>query len=156
VQEPERPEPLLAPEPIASEGALAESERPAAVPTSIELFAKTGVAPEPLYTGSISPSLSRTAEQATTSLPAADRSPVPLTTEEATAEGQPMDVGAPRSGELVDLNTAGPEALNSLGIGLVGRQVVASRPYDRPEDLVAKRVLTRKDFDLIRARVTAR
>src|SRR4051812_25423169 len=155
VQEPERGEPLLVPKPIGSEGDLAESERPAAVPTSIELFAKTGVAAEPLYTGSISLSLSRTAEQTTRSQPAAGPPPVPLTTEES-AEGQLPNIEAPRSGDLVDLNTAGPEALNRLGVGLVGRQVVANRPYDHPEDLVTKRVLTRKDFDLIRAKVTAR
>jgi hypothetical protein len=59
-------------------------------------------------------------------------------------------------GNLVDLNTASAGTLDSLGIGLVGRRLVENRPYTRPEDILTKRVLTRKDFDLIRSKVTAR
>jgi DNA uptake protein ComE-like DNA-binding protein len=58
--------------------------------------------------------------------------------------------------DLVDLNTASVEKLSSLGIGLVGRRLVENRPYARPEDLLTKRVLTRKDFEQIRSKVTAR
>jgi hypothetical protein len=130
---------------------------PVAVPNSTHLFGETGVKAGPLYTGSISSNLTSIAEkQATTSLLPADDSPSPLTAEEAPAYGQLPSVRAPTNAHLVDLNTAGPEVLNGLGIGLVARQVVANRPYDRPEDLLAKRVLTRKDFDLIRAKVRAR
>lgn len=156
-QEPERTEPLLVPQPIASEPSLALSEAPVGVPNSTHLFGETGLKPEPLYTGSISSGFTSTPEQqATTSLLPADESPSPLTAEEAPADGQPPSVRAPTDADLVDLNTAGPEALNGLGIGLVARQVVANRPYDSPEDLLARRVLTRKDFDRIRGKVTAR
>jgi DNA uptake protein ComE-like DNA-binding protein len=57
---------------------------------------------------------------------------------------------------LVDLNTASVGTLNALGIGLVGRRVVANRPYAQTDDLLLKRILTRKDFEQIRTKVTAR
>jgi hypothetical protein len=68
----------------------------------------------------------------------------------------PNDHGPLTGEDLVNLNTAAAGALDSLGIGLVGRRVVQSRPYARPGDLLTKRVLTRKDFELIRSKVTAR
>jgi DNA uptake protein ComE-like DNA-binding protein len=65
----------------------------------------------------------------------------------------PTDEG-PTSGDLVDLNTAPAGTLDSLGIGLIGRRVVENRPYAGPQDLLTKRVLTRKDFEQIRSKVT--
>lgn len=56
----------------------------------------------------------------------------------------------------VDLNTATLEQLNGLGAGMIGRTIIANRPYTAPEDLVARRVLTRRDYEMIRPRVAAR
>ena len=61
--------------------------------------------------------------------------------------------GVPRADEgLVDLNSASVEDLNRLGAGMIGRRIVGGRPYSSPEDLVSRRVLTRADFDRIKAR----
>ena len=56
----------------------------------------------------------------------------------------------------VDLNTATLEQLNGLGAGMIGRTIIANRPYTAPEDLVARRVLTRRDYETIRSRIAAR
>ncbi|GJE27351.1 ComEA family DNA-binding protein [Methylobacterium organophilum] len=56
----------------------------------------------------------------------------------------------------VDLNTASVEQLNGLGAGMIGRVIVAGRPYASPDDLVTRRILTRRDFETIRPHVTVR
>jgi DNA uptake protein ComE-like DNA-binding protein len=58
-----------------------------------------------------------------------------------------------QEGGSVDLNTGSVEDLNRLGAGMIGRRIVGGRPYASPEDLVNRRVLTRKDFDRIKAQI---
>ena len=59
--------------------------------------------------------------------------------------------------ELVDLNTASVEQLNSLrGGGRIGRAIIRGRPYASAEDLIKKRVLTRAAYDAIKDQVTVR
>ena len=55
----------------------------------------------------------------------------------------------------VDLNTASVAELNGLGGGMIGRAIVAGRPYRSAEDLLAKRVLTRGTFAQIKGQVSA-
>lgn len=68
----------------------------------------------------------------------------------------PAPAEAPAVGEGVDLNTAPLEALNALGAGMIGKTIIANRPYAAPEDLVTRRVLKRQDFETIRPRVVVR
>lgn len=60
---------------------------------------------------------------------------------------------APRG--RVDLNTASVAELNALGGGMIGRAIVAGRPYRTADDLVAKRVLTRATFAQIKGQISA-
>ncbi|UMY20187.1 hypothetical protein MMB17_18255 [Methylobacterium organophilum] len=39
---------------------------------------------------------------------------------------------------------------------MIGRVIVAGRPYASPDDLVTRRILTRRDFETIRPHVTVR
>ncbi|WP_244424632.1 hypothetical protein [Methylobacterium nodulans] len=48
------------------------------------------------------------------------------------------------------------EELNALGAGMIGRRIIAFRPYASPEDLVTKRVLKRADYEIIKAAVVVR
>lgn len=66
------------------------------------------------------------------------------------APGVPV---APRG--RVDLNTASVAELNALGGGMIGRAIVAGRPYRTADDLVAKRVLTRATFAQIKGQISA-
>ncbi|MGU3544625.1 helix-hairpin-helix domain-containing protein [Methylobacterium sp. A52T] len=73
------------------------------------------------------------------------------------AEGAPGPGQPPASqGQGVDLNTASVEELNALGAGMIGRRIVAFRPYGSPEDLVTRRVLKKADYEAIRAAVAVR
>lgn len=66
----------------------------------------------------------------------------------------PSGAGAvPPEAGVVDLNTGSVEDLNRLGAGMIGRRIVGGRPYASPDDLVTRRVLTRRDFDQIRTQV---
>lgn len=62
----------------------------------------------------------------------------------------------PAAGEGVDLNTAPLEALNALGAGMIGKTVIANRPYATPEDLITRRVLKRQDYETIKPNVVVR
>lgn len=91
------------------------------------------------------------------------RADIPPPAQERTATAEPPAVPsavtpdeAPASTESVDLNTASLEQLNALGAGMVGKTIIANRPYTAPDDLLAKRVLNRRDFETIKPRVTAR
>jgi len=59
-------------------------------------------------------------------------------------------------GEAIDLNSASVDQLNELGAGMIGRHIVANRPYASPDELLSRRILNRRDFDAIRPRVVAR
>lgn len=76
----------------------------------------------------------------------------PQQAEGAPGSGQPPD----SPGQGVDLNTASVEELNALGAGMIGRRIVAFRPYGSPEDLVTRRVLKKADYEAIRAAVAVR
>ena len=150
-------EPRPRAEPIAPELSLLTSEPSGAAPPTVEI---SGQAPtsNPSSTGSISV-MPREAEQAEAALPAwaTDALPVRRPIQQAPAgEAPPSAQTQPTGDDLVDLNTASVGTLNALGIGLVGRRVVANRPYAQTDDLLLKRILTRKDFEQIRTKVTAR
>ena len=69
----------------------------------------------------------------------------------------PSDENAPPvDPDAVDLNTAPLEALNALGAGMVGKAIIANRPYASPDELVTRRVLKRQDFEAIKPRVVVR
>ena len=55
----------------------------------------------------------------------------------------------------VDLNTASVAELNNLGGGMIGRAIVAGRPYRSAEDLLAKRVLNKGTFAQIKTQIAA-
>ncbi|MBP2498798.1 DNA uptake protein ComE-like DNA-binding protein [Methylobacterium sp. PvP062] len=76
----------------------------------------------------------------------------PQPADSASGSGQP-----PASpGQGVDLNTASVEELNALGAGMIGRRIIAFRPYASPEDLVTRRVLKKADYEAIKAAVAVR
>jgi len=145
------------PEGIAPAEALGAPELTATAARSSETLVEAGP-PDPSSTGSI-PMTPREADQTQALRPASAGEEVP---EQQALQQLPPRPAAPNDhesltgGDLVNLNTAASGTLDGLGIGLVGRRVVGSRPYARPEDLLTKRVLTRKDFELIRSKVTAR
>lgn len=56
---------------------------------------------------------------------------------------------------VVNLNTASVAELNRLGGGLIGRAIVAGRPYRSADDLLAKRVLNKVTFAQIKNQVGA-
>ncbi|MGX7707421.1 helix-hairpin-helix domain-containing protein [Methylobacterium sp. Gmos1] len=78
--------------------------------------------------------------------PAAPSAPLPPA--ETTAD-------AP-SGGTVDLNTASVAELNGLGGGMIGKAIIAKRPYASPGELLSKRVLSRATYDKIKGQVTVR
>jgi competence protein ComEA len=86
-------------------------------------------------------------------------------TAEATAEAK-NDVKAVGEGlregwnnsKALDLNTATSDQLQSLP-GVSAREadrVIAGRPYDQPDDLVSRHIMSKAEYDKIADRVTAR
>jgi Helix-hairpin-helix motif len=86
-------------------------------------------------------------------------------TAEATAEAK-NDVKAVGEGlregwnnhNALDLNTATSEQLQSLP-GVSAREadrVIAARPYEHPDDLVSRHIMSQAEYDKIADRVTAR
>jgi hypothetical protein len=63
---------------------------------------------------------------------------------------------APSLQGRVDLNTASVAELNNLGGGMIGRAIVAGRPYRSAEDLLVKRVLNRDTFTQIKGKIANR
>ena len=59
--------------------------------------------------------------------------------------------------DLIDLNTASFEQLNSLrNAGPLGRAIIKGRPYRSVEDLVTRKVLRRSVYEKIKDQVTVR
>ncbi|MXQ13647.1 hypothetical protein GR328_19740 [Microvirga makkahensis] len=59
--------------------------------------------------------------------------------------------------DLVDLNTASFEQLNTLrNAGPIGRAIIRHRPYASVEDLVKRKVLRRSVYERIKDQVTVR
>ena len=95
------------------------------------------------------------ASQAAIEKPVAPAVPVAFARLEAPkAELKAAPVAA-ASSRLVNLNTASVAELNSLGGGMIGRAIVAGRPYRSADDLVAKRVLTKANFSQIKGQISA-
>lgn len=95
--------------------------------------------------------------------PAAPATPIPATPPalDRSAALDPNDASrtaapADAVGDGVDLNTASAEALNTLGAGKIAKTIITNRPYTAPDDLVTRRVLKRKDYDAIKARIVVR
>ena len=88
----------------------------------------------------------------TTSVVAA---PAPPVTQVASLPDLPVAETAKSAGR-VNLNTASVADLNGLGAGMIGRAIVAGRPYRDAEDLLSKRVLNRSTFARIKDQVAAR
>ncbi|XYD12262.1 helix-hairpin-helix domain-containing protein (plasmid) [Methylobacterium sp. NMS12] len=80
--------------------------------------------------------------------------PTPPQQQADSASGQGQPPASP--GQGVDLNTASVEELNALGAGMIGRRIIAFRPYGSPEDLVTRRVLKKADYEAIKAAVAVR
>jgi len=56
-----------------------------------------------------------------------------------------------------DLNVASLADLNSLkGGGMIGRAIIAGRPYRTSDELVTRRILSRATYERIKAQVSAR
>lgn len=83
--------------------------------------------------------------------PAAPSAPLP----QADATADTTADTAPAAG-AVDLNTASVAELNGLGGGMIGKAIVARRPYTAPGELLSKRVLSRATYEKIKGQVTVR
>ncbi|MEH3145344.1 MAG: helix-hairpin-helix domain-containing protein [Methylobacterium frigidaeris] len=82
--------------------------------------------------------------------PAAPPEPSPA----AAAQAEPAP---PAAAGVLDLNTATLSELNGLrGGGMIGKAIVAGRPYGRPQDLLSRRILSRSTFERIKDQVTVR
>lgn len=79
--------------------------------------------------------------------PAAPSAPLPQA--DTTAD-------APPATGTVDLNTASVAELNGLGGGMIGKAIIARRPYGSPSELLSKRVLSRATYEKIKGQVTVR
>ncbi|WP_313902710.1 ComEA family DNA-binding protein [Methylobacterium sp. E-066] len=73
----------------------------------------------------------------------------------ATTTTSPVDQSAAPAGS-VDLNSASVEQLNALGAGMIGKRIIEFRPYTSVDDLLARRVLKRSDYEAIKGAVTIR
>ncbi|WP_243372742.1 helix-hairpin-helix domain-containing protein [Microvirga solisilvae] len=63
----------------------------------------------------------------------------------------------PPSGDLINLNTASFEQLNTMkGAGPLGRAIIKGRPYASVEDLVKRKVMRRSVYEKIKDQVTVR
>ncbi|MGU3287654.1 helix-hairpin-helix domain-containing protein [Methylobacterium mesophilicum] len=60
------------------------------------------------------------------------------------------------TGGSLDLNTASVEQLNALGAGMIGKRIIEFRPYGSPDELLARRVLKRSDYDVIKDLIVVR
>ena len=88
----------------------------------------------------------------------ANETPPPAASEMTGAVNVASIASNPEQGaELVDLNTASFEQLNSLrNAGPLGRAIVKGRPYASVEDLVKRKVIRRSVYEKIKDQVTVR
>ena len=71
--------------------------------------------------------------------------------------GTPAEPPAQPTAGTVDLNTASLAELNGLrGGGMIGKAIIAKRPYASPGDLLSKRVLSRATYERIKDQITVR
>ncbi|WP_246215990.1 ComEA family DNA-binding protein [Microvirga makkahensis] len=88
----------------------------------------------------------------------ASASPPPVDTEMTGTVTVASTSGDPETAsDLVDLNTASFEQLNTLrNAGPIGRAIIRHRPYASVEDLVKRKVLRRSVYERIKDQVTVR
>ncbi|SFV09350.1 Helix-hairpin-helix motif-containing protein [Methylobacterium sp. 174MFSha1.1] len=123
-----RPAPTAEAPPTASPAPANPAPMPAPLPAPAPPPAPAPSPPPPVFT------------------PAAPSAPLPQadTTADASSSG------------TVDLNTASVAELNGLGGGMIGKAIIAKRPYASPGELLSKRVLSRATYDRIKGQVTVR
>jgi hypothetical protein len=132
-----------------------------AVPAATQTIPAPVAAPSKEFPDAMRPGTSETATPEPAPLAEQPLSPAPAqippdvtsaVTKQAALPAEP----APAD-DLVDLNTASFEQLNSLpGAGPVGRAIIKGRPYASAEDLVKKKVLRRPIYEKIKDQVTVR
>ena len=77
-------------------------------------------------------------------------------TSPGTSATVPPNEAVPASPQGINLNTATIEALNQIpGAGHIGRTIASHRPYRSVEDLLAKRVIRKSVYDVIKNQVAA-
>lgn len=163
---PQEPVAVEVPQPAAPAPAPAEAE-PVAPDGAALLFgpplsagADGTIPSEPDFTGSNAPHLApenpEDGAQAAASEPTEEpQAPVP-TAVAGIGEVAPVQEAQP-SDNLIDLNTASLEELNSLeGAGRIGRAIIRGRPYASVEELATKKVIRRSVLERIKDQVTVR
>ncbi|MBB3900865.1 helix-hairpin-helix domain-containing protein [Methylobacterium brachythecii] len=149
-----------APRPAApSSVAVAPAQRPKPLQPNLAEPTEPGV--RSVYPGGRPTAAARPASPESVPSPTARQTPAaiaPAPVEPAPAPEQPaaQSPAEQAAGDGIDLNSAPIEALNALGAGMIGKTIVANRPYASPEDLVTRRVLKRQDYETIKPRVVAR
>ncbi|WP_336490356.1 helix-hairpin-helix domain-containing protein [Methylobacterium nigriterrae] len=132
-------------------GPLSGAPQRAEVPSRTEPATAAAIA-APAPGVSTAPQVERVA--VATPVKPSEETPMPGLAVETAPEG--ADDRPAAAGPGADLNTASVEELNALGAGMIGRRIVAFRPYASPEDLVNRRVLKKSDFEIIKASVMVR
>ncbi|TGD97172.1 ComEA family DNA-binding protein [Methylobacterium nonmethylotrophicum] len=126
-------------------------------PPAAETARAPNPAPAPSYAPPPSPAPPSSPAPAQTA--AALPVPPPVFAPPAPADLPPAErtaAEAPAAG-TIDLNTASLAELNGLrGGGMIGKAIIARRPYASPSELLSKRVLSRATYDRIKDQVTVR
>jgi hypothetical protein len=160
---PARPEPAPPPEPPRPAPVIVSAEPivpgrppamlpPPAPPSPPEPAAATAFAPTPPPAPPLPPVPSRQSAAAAAPAP---RTVVAARTVPADEEGATASDAV--AGGAIDLNKASLAELNALrGGGSIGRAIIKGRPYESPEDLLRKRVLSRSTYDRIKGQIAVR